>query len=191
MTLDLTGLMALQGLPFSTMPHCGNRSYSLVMTEHGAVPPIATVARFARAAWFFGNAYEAVVAVPQLIASAKRQPGVLATGSPARYFAPIAPAAVGGTAAVLIQSWRTGGDRRAIVASTATLGAALGLSAYLIASINVPLLRGEIVREAQPRLISRWHLGNAVRLGLLAVTEILVRRVEASASRKPSSEART
>jgi hypothetical protein len=68
------------------------------------------------------------------------------------------------------------------VASTATLGAALGLSAYLIASINVPLLRGEIVREAQPRLISRWHMGNAVRLGLLGVTEILVRRVEASVS---------
>jgi hypothetical protein len=162
------------------------------MTEHGAVPrPIATVARFGRAAWFFGNAYEAVVAVPQLIARANRQAGILATGSPVRYFAPIAPAAVGGTAAVLIQSWRTGGDRRVIMASTATLGAALGLSAYLIASINVPLLRGEIGEEARPRLISRWHLGNAARLGLLAVTEILVRRVEASAPGKLSSEVRT
>ena len=183
MTLDLTGPVALQGLALSTMPHRVNKSYPLVMTEHGAASlPTATVARFARAAWFFGNAYEAVVAVPQLIASANRQAGILATGSPLRYFAPIAPAALGGTAAVLVQSWRTGGDRRAIVASAATLGAAVGLSAYLIASINVPLLRGEIVREAQPRLISRWHMGNAVRLGLLAVTEILVRRVEASVS---------
>jgi hypothetical protein len=167
-------------------------SYPLVMTEHGGIPlPIATVARFGRAAWFFGNAYEAVVAVPQLIASANRQAGILATGSPVRYFAPIAPAAVGGTAAVLVQSWRSGGDRRLIMASTATLGATLGLSAYLIASINVRLLRGEIGKDAQSRLISRWHLGNAVRLGLLAVTEILVRRVEASASEKQSSGVRT
>jgi hypothetical protein len=160
------------------------------MTEHGAaLPPTATVARFARAAWFFGNAYDAAVGVPQLIASANRQDGILATGSPVRYFGPVAPAAVGGTATVLAQSWRTGGDRRAIVAATATLGAALGLSAYLIGT-NVPLLRGKVGEERQPQLISRWYRGNAVRLGLLAVTEILVQRVEASASVAPSPEVR-
>jgi hypothetical protein len=91
---------------------------------------------------------------------------------------------------VLAQSWRTGGDRRAIVAATATLGAALGLSAYLIGTINVPLLRGKVGEERQPQLISRWYRGNAVRLGLLAVTEILVQRVEASASVAPSPEVR-
>ncbi|MCW2625260.1 hypothetical protein [Mycobacterium sp.] len=161
------------------------------MTEHGAaLPPTATVARFARAAWFFGNAYEAAVGVPQLIASANRQDGILATGSPVRYFGPVAPAAVGGTATVLAHSWRTGGDRRAIVAATATLGAALGLSAYLIGTINVPLLRGKVGEERQPQLISRWYRCNAVRLGLLAATEILVQRVEASASVAPSPEVR-
>jgi hypothetical protein len=153
------------------------------MTEQGAASlRVATVARLARAAWFFGNTYEAAVGVPQLIASANRQAGILATGSPVRYFAPVAPAAVGGTAAVLVESCRTGGDRRAVVATTATLGAALVLSAYLIRFINVPLLLGKVGEEAQPRLISRWHRGNAVRLGLLAATEIFVRRVEASVS---------
>jgi len=121
------------------------------------------------------------VAVPQLIASANRPTAILAGGSPVRYFAPVAPAAVGGTATVLVQSWRTGGDRRGIVAAAATLGAAVGMSAYLIASINVPLLRAKITRDEQPRLIARWHRGNTVRLGMLAVTEYLVRRVEASA----------
>ena len=146
------------------------------MPEQGRVwPPVVTVARLARAAWFFGNIYEAAVGVPQLIARANRQAGILATGSPVRYFAPVAPAAVGGTVAVLVRSWRTGGDRRA-------LGAALGLSSYLIRSINIPLLQGKVGEEAQPRLISRWHRGNAVRLGLLAATEILVRRAEASVS---------
>jgi hypothetical protein len=159
------------------------------MAEHGAAPPsTAAVARFARAAWFFGNVYEAAVGVPQLLASANRQAGILATGSPVRYFVPVAPAAVGGTATVLFQSWRTGGDRRAIVAATATLGAALGLSAYLIGSINVPLLRGKVGEDGHPRLISRWHRGNAVRLGLLAVTEILMRRVETSSSAEPSPD---
>jgi hypothetical protein len=151
------------------------------MPEQGP-PPVVTVARFPRAAWFFGNTYEAAVGVPQLIAHANRQAGILAAGSPVRYFGPVAPAAVGGTAAVLVRSWRTGGDRRAIAAATATLGAALGLSSYLIRSINVPLVQGKVSEEAQPRLISRWHRGNVVRLGLLAATEIIVRRVEASVS---------
>jgi hypothetical protein len=118
------------------------------MTERGASSLwVATAARIGRAAWFFGNSYEAAVGVPQLISSANRRAGILATGSPVRYFAPVAPAAVGGTAAVLVESWRSGGDRRAVAAATATLGAALGLSAYLIRSINVPLLRGRSARN--------------------------------------------
>jgi hypothetical protein len=150
------------------------------MTKHGAAPPMtAAVARCARAAWFFGNVaawffgnvYEGVVAVPQLIARANRPAAILATGSPVCYFAPVAPAAVGGTATVLTQSWRNGADRRAIAAATATLGAAVGLSAYLIGSINVPLLRAKVAKQDQPRLISRWHRGNTLRRGLLAVTD--------------------
>lgn len=57
-----------------------------------------------------------------------------------------------------------------------------GLSAYLIRSINIPLLKGEVGEEVQPLLISRQHRGNAVRLCLLAATEILVRWAEASVS---------
>lgn len=153
------------------------------MTNHvAASAPVFTVVRFARAAWFFGNAYEGAVGVPQLIASANRQAGVLTAGSPLRYFGPIAPVAIGGTAAVLALSWHTGVNRRAVVAATATLGAALGLSAHLIRSINIPLLKGEVDAQGRPRLISRWHRGNTVRLCLLAVTEVLVRRAEAAIS---------
>jgi hypothetical protein len=49
----------------------------------------------------------------------------------------------------------------------------------LVRSINIPLLKGKVGEEVQPRLISRWRRGNAVRLCLLAAAEILVRRVEA------------
>ena len=156
------------------------------MTEDGTeFPATVAIARFGRAAWFFGNTYKAAVGVPQLIASADRQDGVLAVGSPVRYFAPIGPAAVGGTAAVLAQSWRAGGDRRRIAVASATLSVALDVSAYLIASINVPLLRGNVAKEQRSQLISRWHWGNSVRLGLLAATEILVRRIEVSTQSAP------
>ena len=100
--------------------------------------------------------------VPQLIASANRRAGVLTTGSPLRYFGPVASAAIGGTAVVLTMAWQRGADRRAAVAATATLSAAMGLSAYLIRTINIPLLNGEVEVEMRPRLISRWHKGNAV-----------------------------
>lgn len=143
---------------------------------------MTTAARLGRAAWFFGNAYEGAVGVPQLIATANRRAGVFTTGSPLRYFGPVSPAAIGGTAVVLTMAWQRGGDRRAAAAATATLGAAMALSAYLIRSINVPLLNGEVEVAMRPRLISRWHKGNAARLGLLAATEIFMRRVEASAS---------
>jgi hypothetical protein len=154
------------------------------MTKQGAAwRSASTIARVARAAWFFGNAYEAAVGIPQLIAGADRRAGLLSPGSPVRYFAPVAPAAIGGTAVVLVLSGQTVSvDRRASAAATATFGAALGLSAYLIRSINIPLLKGEVGEEVQPRLISRWHRGNAVRLCLLAAAEMLVRRVEASVS---------
>jgi methyltransferase (TIGR00027 family) len=39
-----------------------------------------------------------------------------------------------------------------IAAATATLSAAVGLSAYLIGSINVPLLRGKVAKQDQPRV---------------------------------------
>jgi hypothetical protein len=155
-----------------------------------ALPSAISIARFGRAAWCFGNAYEAVVGVPQLIADARRQPGIFAGGSPAPYYAPVTPAAMGGTSVVLNRGWQAGADHRTVVAAAATLGAALALSTYLIRGINIPLLKGDIAPEAQPRLIARWHRVNAVRLGLLITTEVLVRRIEPAATR-PTGSVRT
>jgi hypothetical protein len=76
------------------------------MTKCGAASArVTTASRLGRAAWFFGNAYEGAVGVPQLIASANRRAGVLTTGSPLRYFGPVASAAIGGTAVVLTIAW--------------------------------------------------------------------------------------
>ncbi len=71
-------------------------------------------AELGRAAWFFGNLYEGLVGVPQLIdeAGAERGRGLLRAGSSVRYFAPVAPLAVGATLFSLISRWRSHeGDR--------------------------------------------------------------------------------
>jgi len=66
-------------------------------------PAWAAIARFGQAYWLFGNLYEAVVDVPQLLADAhdQRPPRVLGPGSPERYYAPVAPLTPAATAATL------------------------------------------------------------------------------------------
>jgi dihydropteroate synthase len=102
----------------------------------------------------FRHTYEGVMGVPQLIASANRPAAILATGSPVRYFAPIAPAAVGGTATVLAQSWGNGGNRRQIAAATTTLGAAVGLTAYRVP--NRVDQRAAVARQVAIGRVETW-----------------------------------
>lgn len=130
-----------------------------------------TVARAGLRAWFFGNLYEAAVGVPQLLADAKRPRGLLGTGSPVRYYAPVAPLAFGATAATLVRDWRTGADRRAITATAVSVASAAVLTGYLIRSVNVRLLTsGEPLGERdRRRLVATWHVVNGVRLGILGV----------------------
>lgn len=132
----------------------------------------AKAARAGQTAWFFGNLYEAVVGMPQLLADARSQraTGLLAAGSPVRYYAPVAPVAFGATALALSEKWRSGADRRVITASATCMASAAGLSAYLIRTVNVRLLTsGAPLTEHERRgLVDTWHRVNAIRLGLLA-----------------------
>jgi hypothetical protein len=147
-----------------------------------------TAARFGQAAWFFGNLYEGLVGVPQLVADARvqRAPRLIGPGSPVRYFAPVAPLALGGTTVALVDSWRSGGDRRLITATAVSTASAAALSAYLIRSVNRRLLiSDELLSERDRyRLIVTWHRTNVVRLVALTVAS-------ASLSRVTSVEARS
>lgn len=129
-------------------------------------------ARVGQAAWFFGNLYEGLVGLPQLLADARpeRPPGLLAVGSPVRYFAPVAAVALGPTGITLVKSWRAGADRSLIAASATSVGSALALSAYLIRTINIPLLIDSepLAGSDRDKLAARWHRVNAVRLVALA-----------------------
>lgn len=111
--------------------------------------------------------------MPQLLGYARsnRAPGILAPGSPVRYYIPVAPPAFGATTVALVRSWRSHGDRRMIKVTAASLASATALSAYLIRSLNVRLLTSdEPLSEGDlRRMVAIWHMTNAVRLGALAV----------------------
>jgi hypothetical protein len=142
----------------------------------------ARAAQLGQAGWFFGNLYEGVVGMPQLLMDARpmRQPRLLATGSPVRYFVPVAAVALGATGITLSKSWRSGAAPRLTTAAAASVGAALGLSAYLIRMVNLPLLTSSepLTDPERRRLAAIWHRTNAARLVSLAVASALLSRLE-------------
>ncbi len=111
--------------------------------------------------------------MPQLLADARprRSPGLLTSGSPVRYYVPVAPLALGATGVTIVQSWRSGGDHLPIAVTGTAVAAALALSGYLIQAVNQPLLAGTgpLTDVDRQRLVSTWHRVNAVRLVALAV----------------------
>jgi Domain of unknown function (DUF1772) len=142
------------------------------------------VARLGLAHWFFGNVYEAAVDVPRLLADAqpRRAPGLLAAGSPVRYYAPVAPMTLAATGATLVESWRSGGDRRVVGTAAASVLSAVALTAYLVRTINRRLLLGaEPLDEAErSALVGRWHRVNLARLAALVVAAATLRRAAPS-----------
>lgn len=142
----------------------------LARTRRGMSEPVAKIGL---AAWFFGNVYEGAVGLPQLLAYAQpeRPPGLLTAGSPVRYFAPVAPAALVSTGISLVEGWRAGEDRRILAARATSIIGALALTGYLIRSVNVPLLKaGKPLTDLEKTyLCGRWQQANAVRVALVGV----------------------
>ncbi|MBB4933425.1 hypothetical protein F4561_004245 [Lipingzhangella halophila] len=143
-------------------------------------PSWHALAQYGQAHWFFGNLYEAMVDMPRLLVDARprRAPRLLGAGSPVRYYAPAVPLTFGATAAALADSWRSGGDRRAIVAAALGTAWATVLSAYLVRTVNLRLLRGEApLSAAEAHALARnWHLVNLVRLAALLLAAEALRR---------------
>ena len=140
----------------------------------------AATAQLGHIHWFLGNLYEAMVDMPQLLADAQqnREPGILAVGSPVRYYAPAAPVTLAATAATLIDSWRSGGDRRVIITAAASTASAAALTGYLVRTVNRQLLRGGTRPGATEsrNMVRTWHRVNLVRLLALAAAAAAQRR---------------
>lgn len=148
--------------------------------------PWAAITRFGQAYWFFGNLYEAVVDVPQLLADAhgQRPPRLLGPGSPVRYYAPVAPLTLAATAATLIDRWRGGGSKSMIAAAAVATVSAVAMTGYLVRTVSLPLLRGNTPMSAteRRRLIRTWHRTNAVRMVALVGASLAMRRTAAASS---------
>lgn len=101
-----------------------------------------------------------------------------------RYYAPMAPLTVATTAATLIDRWRSGGDKAMIAATAVATGSALAMTGYLVRTVTLPLLHGEVPAgiSDQRRLIRTWHRTNAVRLVAVAVASLALRRAAGAGS---------
>jgi hypothetical protein len=145
----------------------------------------AAVAEIGQVHWFFGNLYEAAVDMPQLLADAQpnREPRLLGPGSPLRYYLPAAPVTLVATAAALVGSWRSGGDKRLITTAAASTASAAVLTAYLVRTVNLRLLHSEKPMSATEcrRLVRTWHRGNLVRLLTLTVAAGALRQATRTA----------
>ena len=149
-----------------------------------ARPGWARVARWGHIAWFFGNLYEALVGVPQLLADAStaRKPSLVGTGSPVRYYAPLAPLLFGSSVVAIVDGWRAGDDKRLLIAGAGSLATATGLSIYLIGTVNVPLLASpaQLTETERRRLIAIWHRINVVRLIAIVGSAAALARLHAA-----------
>ena len=131
--------------------------------------------------WFLGNVYEAMVDMPRLLVDAhpNREPRLLGVGSPLRYYLPVAPITLVATVVTLVDSWRSGDDKRVIATAAVSTAAAAALTAYLVRTVNVQLLTsGEPLTPTEgSRLVGIWHRGNLVRLLALTVAAWTLRQV--------------
>jgi hypothetical protein len=126
--------------------------------------------------WFFGNLYEAVVIVPNMlensVAKAHAWQAFFTTTNPVFFYVPLAPLA---TVAAIILYFRV---RKAstVLKSQLRIAAicsvlALAIGAYIIIQINLKLFFGDIGKYAGELhgLAVLWNILNGVRVILLAV----------------------
>ncbi|MGO4491768.1 hypothetical protein AB4Y86_06730 [Arthrobacter sp. 2YAF22_2] len=133
------------------------------------------VAEFTHAHWFFGNLYEAVAKIPDRVAAAEASPGLprspFGSGSPGRYYAPIAPLSAPAAIAALVAGWNRPGSRTwlAVAAGSSTAGAAA--TVYLLRFINPGLFFSPQPLSEMRRkpLLKKWYRIHAFRLTASAV----------------------
>jgi Domain of unknown function (DUF1772) len=140
-----------------------------------------------QALWLAGNLYEAVVDMPRLLRDAQpqRRPGLMTAGSPLRYYAPLAPLTFTATTVALMDGWRSGGDKRVVVTAAAHMAAAAGLTAYLVRTVNLPLLTGAgpAGGAEQQRMLRKWHRANGARLAAVTGAWLALRQLERTSRR--------
>lgn len=153
----------------------GLASYCDAMNRISSRKVISDVARLTAVQWLAVSAFEDVINLPERIA-AQPAGSTFGAGSPARYHV---PAAVPTLLSAVVSTAAAPQDRRrsrALALAGTALSAAL--TAHLIRTVNVPLLRGSASDDERTRLAAQWHRVNKIRLLALAGV-CLVREIDA------------
>lgn len=143
------------------------------VSRHRVAAGLLGLTQVAHAQWLFGNLYEAVVKVPDLLAQrgesargCERALSPFATGSPVRYYAAAVPAtspAVLAAAACV----RDEPSSRSLLAAAAVCSiSGSAVSAYVVRAINMKLFFSDqaLSADERARLLRTWYRLNAVRL---------------------------
>jgi len=137
---------------------------------------LRTVALVGLAHWFFGNLYEEVVRMPARVAETPSRGGLLAAGSPVRYYLPAAPVTLATTLGCVATGWHRRADRPALAAAGLLTAAGAALTSHLVCAVNLRLLRNPPSDPRQrQRLVEHWHRVNRVRLVVVAVAAVALR----------------
>ena len=131
------------------------------------------LAQLGYAHWFFGNLYEAVVKVPELLSTKepagsddRPQMSLLSSGSPVRYFLPGVPVVIGAALSAMLSGWKWRSTRPwfASLALSTVLGFAV--TAYLVRTVNFKLFFASqpVTQAERTRLLRIWYRANIFRL---------------------------
>jgi hypothetical protein len=151
------------------------------------------LAELALAQWLFGNVYEAVVKVPERLATPPSdaagvgadRTSILGPGSPVRYYVPAAPVTAATLFGALIASRRTGTVTRWLTASAGCWIAGAALTAYLVVKVNLRLFFGAEAPPADERdtLLRRWHRVNVLRTAAVGGALVAAHRARLATER--------
>lgn len=154
---------------------------------------LLTLAQLGYAQWFFGNLYEAVVKIPDLMVAGdgtsavdRRSASLSRPGSPVPYYIPGAAVTVAATLGALGAGWDRPGDRRWLVTAAAGTLSGVAITAYLVRAVNLKLFfsRQPPAPADQETLLCTWYRLNRLRLVAVGGAWLAARR---AASRQRAS----
>jgi hypothetical protein len=147
------------------------------------------LAQLAHVHWFFGNLYEAVVKVPDLLASRRRvneQPTPpLKPGSPVLYYAAAAPATLPPLLVASVTGWDDRGSRRWLLISAVCSSIGVATTAHLVRAINIKMFFSAraLTEKEEEDLLRSWYRFNAVRLAAIGGAWLAARKARSRLAR--------
>jgi len=153
--------------------------------RHTRVGRALGLAELGHAQWFFGNLYEAIVRVPDLLAEHRAPMSPLAPGSPVRYYTTAMPVTFPVVLAAAVASRRDRGSLPWLLTAAAASLAGVGITAYLVRSVNRPLLHDTegVTPQRRDELLRTWHRLNTVRTATAAAAWLATRTARSRLAR--------